>query len=96
MVWIAERSISMVAAIVDLCIEEQSADNRAVLLGGFEITTERNELCILGLLVGVGQLVICFWSRRRIGYRIHSLCCRKPSPRLRQDEELDVVRPPCI
>ena len=55
-----------------------------------------SELCILGLLDGVDQLEICFWSRRRIGYRIQSLCSRKPSPRLRQNEELNVVGSPCM
>ena len=39
MFWSAEHAIAVVAAIVDLCIEEQSADYRAVCVGVFEITT---------------------------------------------------------
>ena len=83
--------MAMVGVIVNLCIKEQSADNRAVRVSVFEVTTERSELCVLGLLDGVGQLEIRFWCRRRIGYGMQLLCSRKPSPRLRQNEELDVV-----
>ena len=86
----------MVGAIVDLCIQEKSADNRAVYVSVFEITAKRYVLCFLGVLDGVGQLEIRFWCRRRIGYGMQLLCSRKPSPRLRQNEELNVVCPPFL
>ena len=62
----------------------------------FEVTAKRCVLCVLGLLDGVSQLEVRFWRGRRIGYRIQSLCSRKPLPRLRQNEELNVVCPPHV
>ena len=44
----------------------------------------------------VGQLKIHFWCRWRIGYGMQSLSSRKPSPRLRQNEKLDVVFSPLM
>ena len=96
MFWGAERAIAMVAVIVDLCIQKKSADNRAVGVSVFEVTAKRCVLCFIAVLDGVGQLEICFWCRRRIGYGMQLFCGRKPSPRLRQNEKLDVVCPPCL
>ena len=48
----------------------------------------------LGLLDGVGQLGVRLWSRWRIFYGIQSLSSRKPSPRLCENKELNIVCPP--
>ena len=84
----------MVAASTDFSIKKQSADDRAICVSVFEITAKGYVPCALRLLDGQSQLQACFGCLGRLGYRMQLLCSRKPSPRLRKNEELHVVCPP--
>ena len=84
----------MVAASTDFSIKEQSADDRAICVCAFEIMAKGYVLCALRLLDSQSQLQVRFGCPGCLGYRMQLLCSRKPSPRLRQNEELDVVCPP--
>ena len=94
--WNAHSVIAMVAVIVDLRVQEKSGDDRAICVSVFEVTAKGYILCFSCVFDSVGQLKIRFWCRRRISYGMQLLSRRKPSPRLRQNEKLDVVFSPLM